>query len=164
MADLDANDLADMDELARLGHKEHRAMTGPVRNVCETAEYLRVSESTVRALMSAGDLPHRRIGRGRLVTTQDDIDEYLAAHRIGGPVGGEDGDHAGDHLGIVHGRDRGGHHAAFSIGASPAATKDLVAEVRRLRALLARCVDHIDPNDSDDAYRLLVECEEASRG
>lgn len=40
----------------------------------------------------------------------------------------------------------------------------LVAEVRRLRALLARCVDHIDPNDSDDAYRLLVECEEASRG
>lgn len=41
---------------------------------------------------------------------------------------------------------------------------DLVAEVRRLRVLLARCVDHIDPNDSDDAYRLLVECEEASRG
>jgi len=54
--------------------------------------------------------------------------------------------------------------ARLGHGASPAATKDLVAEVRRLRALLARCVDHIDPNDSDDAYRLLVECEEASRG
>ena len=40
----------------------------------------------------------------------------------------------------------------------------LIAEVRRLRSLLARCVDHIDPNDSDDAFRLLVECEEASRG
>ena len=40
----------------------------------------------------------------------------------------------------------------------------IIAEVRRLRSLLARCVDHIDPNDSDDAFRLLVECEEASRG
>ena len=42
--------------------------------------------------------------------------------------------------------------------------EDAVSEVRRLRGLLARCVDHIDPNDSDAAYRLLVECEEASRG
>ena len=40
----------------------------------------------------------------------------------------------------------------------------LCDEVDRLRSLLARCVDHIDPNDSDAAYRLLVECEEASRG
>lgn len=38
------------------------------------------------------------------------------------------------------------------------------AEVRRLRDLLARAIPHIDPNDSDDAHRLLVECEEATRG
>lgn len=49
-------------------------------------------------------------------------------------------------------------------GATVAETLALVAELRRLRGLLARCVDHIDPNDSDAAYRLLVECEEASRG
>lgn len=41
---------------------------------------------------------------------------------------------------------------------------DLVAEVRRLRALLAQAVDLIDPNDSDAVYRLVCEMQEASRG
>ena len=54
-----------------------------VRNIPETAEYLRVSVRTVRALIAAGDLSHRRIGKGRIVVTQDDCDEYLAAHRLG---------------------------------------------------------------------------------
>lgn len=45
-----------------------------------------------------------------------------------------------------------------------AATDRLADDVRRLRGLLARALPHIDPNDSDDAHRLLVECEEATRG
>lgn len=36
-------------------------------------------------------------------------------------------------------------------------------EVDRLRALLARAKDHIDPNDSQAALDLLRECEEAVR-
>ncbi len=39
----------------------------------------------------------------------------------------------------------------------------LVAEVRRLRDLLARALPHIDPNDNQDAYQLLIECKEATK-
>lgn len=54
-----------------------------VRNIAETAEYLRVSERTIRSLIASGDLAHRRIGKGRIVTVQADLDEYLDAHRHG---------------------------------------------------------------------------------
>lgn len=56
---------------------------GPVRNIAETAEYLRVSERMVRSLIASGELAHRRIGVGRIVTTQDDLDQYLDSHRHG---------------------------------------------------------------------------------
>lgn len=56
--------------------------------------------------------------------------------------------------------------AAGHRGAVPSQrmTLALVSEVRHLRDLLTRAIPHIDPNDSDDAHRLLVECEEATRG
>lgn len=42
----------------------------------------------------------------------------------------------------------------------------MAAESERdhLRALVARAIPHIDPNDSDAAHQLLRDCEEATRG
>lgn len=54
-----------------------------VRNVAETAEYLRLSERYVWSLISSGALPHRRIG-GRVLTTQEDCDALLEKHRNNG--------------------------------------------------------------------------------
>ena len=39
----------------------------------------------------------------------------------------------------------------------------LCGEVEQLRALLARVIDHIDPNDRHEDFLLLVECEDALR-
>ena len=61
------------------------AATGPILNTKETADYLRLSLRTVAALIASGELPHRRIGpgRGRVVTTAEDREQYLEAHRFG---------------------------------------------------------------------------------
>lgn len=61
------------------------AATGPILNLDETADYLRVSRRTVGALIASGELPHRRIGPdgGRIVTTAEDREAYLDAHRSG---------------------------------------------------------------------------------
>lgn len=41
---------------------------------------------------------------------------------------------------------------------------DCAAARRRLRGLLARAIEHIDPNDSHEDYLLLVECQAAIGG
>ncbi len=61
------------------------AATGPFLNIQQTADEFGVSVRTLGALIASGELPHRRIGpgRGRIVTTAEDREEYLDARRHG---------------------------------------------------------------------------------
>lgn len=61
------------------------AATGPFLSIQETADEWGVSQRTIGALIASGELPHRRIGpgRGRVVTSAEDREEYLEAHRHG---------------------------------------------------------------------------------
>lgn len=61
------------------------AATGPILNLQQTADEFGVSLRTITSLIASGELPHRRIGpgRGRVVTTAEDREEYLDAHREG---------------------------------------------------------------------------------
>ena len=53
----------------------------------EVAEVLRVSESTVRRWVRAGELPAYRIGpRGQLRVREEDVTAFLEGSRV--PVGG----------------------------------------------------------------------------
>lgn len=54
--------------------------------IAEVAERLKVSDSCVRRLVDAGDIPSIRVGlgRGRIRVTEEDLDLYLNCNRIAG--------------------------------------------------------------------------------
>lgn len=53
----------------------------------ETADYIGIKKTTLRALVCRGRVPHIRLGGRLVVFDLDAIDEYLAANTVGGKVG-----------------------------------------------------------------------------
>ena len=52
-------------------------------NLREAAQYLHLAEPTLRALILAGTVPARRLGRRRWLLSKQAIDQWLAGSDVG---------------------------------------------------------------------------------
>lgn len=55
---------------------------GPYGQVKPMAAYLGVSDRTLRALLSCGEIPHSRLPTGTILIAYRDVDGWLKAHRV----------------------------------------------------------------------------------
>ncbi len=47
------------------------------------AEYIGLSERTVRSLLKTGDLPHFRLRSGTVLIAYSDVDEWIERYKVG---------------------------------------------------------------------------------
>lgn len=56
-----------------------RRLRGRLLDVAAVADELGASEKAIRARIARGDIPARRLGRGRVIVLREELDAWLAS-------------------------------------------------------------------------------------